>query len=153
GLVYAALKRAGRDRLIALGLVAVLVLVMLLGRMDSYARYEVYALCAIGLGLVHLLQSELRQLLTSRMRTLILGVGLCLLGASLGPYVFATTPQGARNIDRQQHQMHRLVTECWRMPVAVNDLGWVSFRNDHYVLDLWGLGSETARKARLAGEP
>lgn len=39
------------------------------------------------------------------------------------------------------------------MPVAVNDLGWVSFRNDHYVLDLWGLGSETARKARAASEP
>jgi hypothetical protein len=153
GLVYAALKRAARDRLIALGLIAVLVLVALLGRMDSYARYEVYALCVLGLGLVHLLQAELRQLLTSRMRALILGVGLCLLGASLGPYVFATTPQGARNIDRQQRQMHRLVTECWRMPVAVNDLGWVSFRNDHYVLDLWGLGSEIARKARLSGEP
>lgn len=153
GLVYATLKRTGRDRLIALGLVAVLVLVMLLGRMDSYARYEVYALCVLGLGLVHLLQAELRQLLTSRMRALILGAGLCLLGASLGPYVIATTPQGARNVDHQQHQMHRLVAECWRRPVAVNDLGWVSFRNDGYVLDLWGLGSETARKARLAGEP
>ena len=37
--------------------------------------------------------------------------------------------------------------------VAVNDLGWVSFRNDAYVLALWGLGSEEARKARSADKP
>ena len=153
GLGYAALKRTGRDRLIALGLVAVLALVLLLGRMDSYARYEVFLLCALGLGLVHLLQAELRLLLTSRMRALVLGAGLYLLGASLGPYVIATTPQAARNVERQQHQLHRLIAECWRKPVAVNDLGWVTFRNDAYVLDLWGLGSETARKARAAAEP
>lgn len=35
GLVYAVIKRAGRDRLIALGLLAVLLLAMMLGRMDS----------------------------------------------------------------------------------------------------------------------
>ena len=41
----------------------------------------------------------------------------------------------------------------WRKPIAVNDLGWVSFRNDAYVLDLWGLGSEEARKARAETAP
>lgn len=153
GLGYAALKRQGRDRLIALGLIAVLLMALLLGRMDSYARYEAYLLCILSLGLVHLLQTELKLILVSRLRSAMLGVGLCLLGASLGPYVIATTPQAARNVDRQQHQLHRLVTECWRKPVAVNDLGWVSFRNDAYVLDLWGLGSETARKARAAAAP
>jgi hypothetical protein len=132
---------------------AVLSLAMMLGRMDSYARYEVYVLCALGLGLVHLLQGELRMLLASRMRVLILGAGLCLLGSALGPWVLASSPQAARNVERQQHQMHRFVAECWRKPVAVNDLGWVSFRNDAYVLDLWGLGSERARKARQAAAP
>ncbi len=152
GDIYAIVKRTGRDRLIALGLLAVLVLAMMLGRMDSYARYEVYVLSALGMGLVHLLQGELRVLLTSRMRVFILGAGLCLLGAQLGPWVIASTPQAARNVERQQHQMHRFVADCWRNPVAVNDLGWVSFRNDAYVLDLWGLGSERARKARQAAE-
>lgn len=85
GLVYAALKRAARDRLIALGLIAVLVLVMLLGRMDSYARYEVYALCVLGVGLVHLLQSELRHLLTSRTRALILVLVFACLAHRLVP--------------------------------------------------------------------
>lgn len=153
GIVYGIAKRTGRDRLIALGLLAVLLLAMMLGRMDSYARYEVYVFCALGMGLVHLLQTELRVLLASRMRAFILGAGLCLLGAQLGPWVIASSPQGARNVERQQHQMHRLIAECWRKPVAVNDLGWVSFRNDAYVLDLWGLGSERARKARQAAEP
>lgn len=153
GLGYAAWKRTGRDRVLALGLVAVLLLAMMLGRMDSYARYEVYVLCVIAMGLVHLLQPELRVLAQSLVRSVVLGMGTALLGGALGVYVFATTPLGARNIDRQQHQMHRLVTECWREPVAVNDLGWVSFRNEAHVLDLWGLGSEEARKARAAGEP
>jgi hypothetical protein len=120
--------------------------------MDSYARYEVYVLCVLGLGLAHLLQGELRRLMASRVRALSFGLGLCLLGALLGPYVIATTPQAARNIERQQYQIHRLA-ECWKKPVAVNDLGWASFRNDAHVLDLYGLGSETARKARAAGEP
>ncbi len=153
GVIYSVIKRTGRDRLIALGLLAVLLLAMMLGRMDSYARYEVYVLCALGMGLVHLLRGELRVLLMSRMRAAILGGGLCLLGASLGPYVAASSPQAARNVERQQHQLHRFVAECWRKPVAVNDLGWVSFQNDAYVLDLWGLGSERARKARQAAEP
>ncbi len=153
GLIYGAIKRTARDRLIAFGLIAVLILAMMLGRMNSYARYEVYVLCAVGVGLVHLLQHELRRLLVSRIRVFILGAGLCLLGASLGPYVIASTPQAARNVERQQYQMHRVIDECWRRPVAVNDLGWTSFRNDGFVLDLWGLGSERARKARQAAEP
>jgi len=57
------------------------------------------------------------------------------------------------NIASQQREMHRFATEFVRGPVAVNDLGWVSYRNEHYVLDLWGLGSEEARRKRLAGEP
>lgn len=27
---------------------------------------------------------------------------------------------------RQQYQLHRFVTQFWRQPVAVNDLGWMS---------------------------
>jgi hypothetical protein len=44
--------------------------------------------------------------------------------------------------------MHRFVADYLRMPVAVNDLGFVSYANPDYVLDLWGLGSEAAREAR-----
>jgi hypothetical protein len=152
-LIYAAAKRTGRDQAMAIGLLIVLLLAMTLGKMNSYARYEVYLLCSLGLGITHLLADELRRVLTSRARTLLLGAGLCVLGMALGPFVLLTTPLAARNIDRQQHQMHRLLTECWKKPAAVNDLGWASFRNDAHVLDLIGLGSEDARRARTAGEP
>ena len=47
--------------------------------------------------------------------------------------------------------MGRFAKEFWPEPVAVNDLGWVAFGNDNYVLDLWGLGSELARKTRIDG--
>ena len=60
-----------------------------------------------------------------------------------------TAERGARNIYEQQYQMHRLAAEFYRAPVAVNDLGQVSYRNPYPVLDLWGLGSEEARRARL----
>jgi len=107
----------------------------------------------LAAGLVHLLQAEMRIVTQSLARSAMLGAGVALLGGALGVYVFATTPLAARNIALQQHETHRFVAECWRKPVAVNDLGWVSFRNDAYVLDLWGLGSEEARKARAGNAP
>lgn len=58
-------------------------------------------------------------------------------------------PIASNNIYEQQYQMHRLVRDHYPGPVAVNDLGWVAYRNDDYVLDLWGLGSEKARKERF----
>jgi hypothetical protein len=50
------------------------------------------------------------------------------------------------NIYEQQYQMHRFAVEFFPQNVAVNDIGWVSYRNGRYVLDLWGLGSEEARQ-------
>jgi hypothetical protein len=70
------------------------------------------------------------------------------------PYLKALpeTPVAANNIYSQQYQMHRFTTGWWKRPVAVNDLGWVSFRNDQHVLDLWGLGSHVALQARFANK-
>jgi hypothetical protein len=150
-MVVAAIKRAGRDRWLSLGMLAALLLSFLAGKLDGYGRYEVHALTAAGLAAVHLYANAIRTVLTVPVRAIILCIGLVLVCLRIGPYVVTTAPLAARNIDRQQHQLHR-IAECWRQPVAVNDLGWVSFRNDVYVLDLWGLGNEAARKARMSGE-
>lgn len=56
----------------------------------------------------------------------------------------------ARAVALQQGQMARFVHDDWQRPVAVNDLGYVSWRDTRYVLDLWGLGSPDALRARLA---
>lgn len=60
----------------------------------------------------------------------------------------ALSPLASNNIYEQQHQMGRFVREYYRRPVAVNDLGLVSFKNDTYVLDLWGLASKSAFEMR-----
>jgi hypothetical protein len=59
----------------------------------------------------------------------------------------------AQGIYDQQYQMHRLITEELREPVAVNDLGHVAYANPYRVVDLWGLGDHGARRLRAAGEP
>ncbi|MEB3195867.1 MAG: hypothetical protein VKP62_01560 [Candidatus Sericytochromatia bacterium] len=113
------------------------------GHFGFFARYEAYvvatALCAVfliprdfGLG---------RGALVSL--TSVLGI---LLVTGL-PYfaLILHTPPGSLNIYQQQYQMHRFATEYFPEPVAINDLGWVAFQNDQYVLDFIGLGSERAR--------
>lgn len=60
-------------------------------------------------------------------------------------------PASAQDIRLLQAVAHRFIIEQWQAPVAVNDLGQASYRNRHYVLDLWGLGSEEAGRARRAG--
>ncbi len=73
----------------------------------------------------------------------------------VAPHIGATTlltPTSARWIYGQQHQLHRLVTEYFPETIAVHDLGWVSYQNDGFVLDLWGLGSERARRHILNGD-
>lgn len=74
-------------------------------------------------------------------------LGWLLLPALLAPLAFSSlalatfrTPQAARNIHDQQMQMGEIVRRL-QEPVAVNDIGIVSLRSRHYVLDLWGLGS------------
>jgi hypothetical protein len=60
----------------------------------------------------------------------------------------ARIPLSSRNIYEQQFQMHRFAVEFHKKPVAVNDLGWVAYRNDQYVLDLRGLASIEALRRR-----
>lgn len=82
-------------------------------------------------------------------------VAVALVGAAFfmfGIQIF-WVPGYSLSIYEQQYQMHRLAADTLREPVAVNDLGLVSYRNDYDVLDLWGLGSDQARLARRAAEP
>jgi len=71
--------------------------------------------------------------------------------ASLGYLIaLANTPAATNNIYDQQYQMHRFAVDYYRRPVAVNDLGWVAFRNTNYILDLGGLASREALLARAS---
>lgn len=64
------------------------------------------------------------------------------------------SPEFAREIFVQQRQMARFSHDYYRGNVAVNDIGWVSYRADHqyYVLDLFGLASPEAMKTKKTTE-
>ena len=123
------------------------------GSYGWFYRYEVYAVAMLTVGGVYLLRPVLQLLLDRDYLAARLGL-LAAFGFFVSPYAYAAlkTPTAARSIYEQQYQMHRFATEFFPRRVAVNDLGWVSYDNDAYVLDLWGLGSETARKLRTDGK-
>ncbi|WP_430938562.1 hypothetical protein [Rhodovulum sp. YNF3179] len=113
-----------------------------LGKYGGIGRYESYG-AAIAVILVTLVVRE--ALSAPRLRH---GVVFSLLVICAIPFsgTAVLVPAAARNIYDQQYQMHRFATEFFPERVAVNDLGWVSFENDTYVLDLHGLGSEVSRR-------
>ncbi|KLN59135.1 hypothetical protein WH96_19400 [Kiloniella spongiae] len=119
------------------------------GRYNWFHRYEVYAVSVMTLGMLYLLSKKIRATLGKNdFKGKFLFIGFLI---ALGtPYSLAAiaTPSASRGIYEQQYQMHRFATDYFARPVAVNDLGWVSYKNNQYVLDLWGLGSEKARKLR-----
>ncbi len=122
-----------------------------LGAYGWFARYEIYVHLILLLGIVaiyaerfapHLERVDARAVVWFSASFLLLTIRW----VAMVP----ATVIASQNIYQQQYQMHRFVSDVWKAPVAVNDLGWVSFENENYVLDLLGLGSETARKLRLA---
>lgn len=110
------------------------------GQFGWFYRYEVYALAFCGMIAIAYTMPRSPQLT-------LYGIAF----ASLA-YLEAIglTPRGAVNIYEQQYQMHRLVTQHYTKPFAVNDLGWVSIDlpRESYVLDLWGLASNEAVRQR-----
>ena len=145
--------RADRRPLIVCGAVLAAISAHLaFGQYDWFYRYEVYIIALSALALLWSV-AQLRLKLDGRAWA-VTRTALLLLLAFVGmPYVSAAlvTPFAARNIYEQQYQMGRFVHAFYPHPVAVNDLGLVAYKNPNFVLDLWGLGSEPVRKAKLAG--
>jgi len=126
------------------------------GKYGWFGRYEPYVLISAAMLAIHLWRDPLSSWLRRQEPRGALAAVLlpAVLIAPMTAMPTLLTPAAARNIHEQQYQMHRFVTEfAGGAAVAVNDLGWVGFRNDGYVLDLWGLGSVEAGARRLAGEP
>jgi hypothetical protein len=128
------------------------------GSYGWYHRYEVYAwafaLLAVFYSSREVLAGWIRASAGARgflRPALLCACGLALLGA---PYLhaLATTPIASNNIYEQQYQMHRFAVEYYGRPVAVADLGYVSYRNPEYVLGLRGLGSPDVRELRRSRE-
>lgn len=127
---------------------------LLVGSFGWFERYELYIWSATLLSTLLLFRAPLRRLIASLHPAPLLA-GAATLTFVLGyPYIYTTlqSPLGSNNIYEQQYQMHRFATDYWDAPVAITDLGWVAFRNDRYVLDLWGLAHRGAAEARRRGD-
>jgi hypothetical protein len=143
-----------RDRQLAAWAVAAVGLHLVVGRFGWFSRYELYIWSAALLTGIVMLREPLRRMAGS-VRLLPLAVGAAGITAAVGfPYLYTTvkTPLASNNIYEQHYQMHRFATRFYDGPIAVTDLGWVSFRNEHYVLDLFGLAHRRAGEERLRGD-
>lgn len=119
------------------------------GKYGWYSRYEIYIWASVIITILYLNKNWIYQLPSKMGFYKMVGLmvfSLCMLCL---PYikVLMTIPLASNNIYEQQYQMHRFATK-YNKPVAVNDLGYVSYKSNHYVLDLWGLASGEALKLR-----
>lgn len=132
-----------RRRALVMMLVTVTALHVLAGKNGWYGRYEIYWLSFVGVFFLYWAITQLRE----RAIAVIFG----LLPLAFAPLVYTTlsTPLAARAIHNQQYPM-AMIAKALDAPVAVNDLGLVALNSNHYVLDLWGLGSLEALKMRKA---
>jgi len=146
--------RSAVERRTALCVALALALHLGVGRFGWYGRYEVYAWSAGLVAALYLWGARLRSQVAGQALAKTALVGVAVVGIACREYVIvlANNAFASNNVFQQHYTMHRFAVEHWGKPVAVNDLGWVAFRNDEYVLDLWGLASLEALEARREHE-
>jgi len=139
-----------RELILAAVVLGTIIAHALFGAFGGWFRYEIYVVVVTNMAAIALWHRQVARWISGASWRTVTASAVIFL-ALCAFYVRCTilTPMAGRNIHEQQFQMHRFAVDFYRRPVAVNDLGWVSYRNPQYVLDLWGLGSEAARRARL----
>ena len=153
GALRAARRGETGDRLLAIWAAIALLLHLIAGRMGVFNRYEIYAAMVGLLTVLVLWRDILRRIVDES--PLVMSALFVTLAFGLTVLYWPTsfiTPLAANNIYEQQYQMHRFITDYYQGDVAVSDLGWPSYRNRNYVLDLWGLASREALEYRLEDE-
>ncbi|GIW07683.1 MAG: hypothetical protein KatS3mg060_2488 [Dehalococcoidia bacterium] len=115
-------------------------------------RYEMYLMLPLYLLAVLVIGPLLRPFADRRPPLYLAAAAVLTLvvTARTGFYPTLVTPPMMANVAQEHGTLHRIALAYGR-PVGVNDLGWVSYRNDSYVLDFWGLASREALTRRLAG--
>lgn len=126
---------------------------LFVGKYDSFDRYEIYIFTVTILVILYLNKENILELISKNGLLKFCAFLTLMVILFFNSYIKATilTPIGSNNIYEQQFQMHRFAVDYYKKPIAVNDLGFVAFKNNNYVLDLWGLSSSDALKYR-AGE-
>lgn len=123
------------------------------GHYGHYHRYEIYIWTFIFLIALYLLGSKITKILevnqiSNLVKVIMIAIYFVSVASEIYIYGLVILPIAANNIYEQQYQMHRFAVDYYGKPVAVNDIGYVSYKNNNYVLDLWGLASAEALNAR-----
>jgi hypothetical protein len=141
------------------GLMGVAILALLAhlfaGRFGWFGRYEIYVVAAAVALTLYVGRGALARLRGAAPPVALASLSIGALLLLLLPFVSVTlaTPVGAANMHGQGAQMRRFAVEFHRGPVAANDVGRLSYRNEFDVVDLWGLASPEAARARLERRP
>ena len=137
--------REGKPREAVLLVLAPTVAHLLFGRYGWFGRYHIY----FAAWIVILFVTVYARAGLAKLRFLSAALALWFVYASLDSMIATlTTPLASRNIADQHKQMAIIARDYLDEPVAVNDLGFVSFYTPRYLLDLGGLASYEALRAR-----
>jgi hypothetical protein len=140
-------KRSKDERLMG-GCIAFAILIHLLAGKPN--RYIVYLWSASVLTFIFLYREKLIKVIkgNSFFKITVFASLIVMLLCYNYIYSIFVIPLASNNIYEQQYQMHRFAVDYYRKPVAVNDLGYVAYKNDNYVLDLVGLASLEVQKLK-----
>ena len=116
-----------------------------------FDRYDMFLVSTTFVVLVYLYRGPIEKFLKTTSTLAFACQATLLLFVVSHPYLGALPHifVAANNIYEQQYQMKRFAQEFYQGPVAVNDLGLVSYKSQYFVLDLWGLGSTDALRANF----
>lgn len=146
-----------RDRwvsaaVLALMIASVLLAHLLISKVFIASRYETYAV-ALSIATLFYLAGRHARPGAGRVGQ----IALLIVTLAFGGYymkIFAERGLYApAAVLAQQGQMAAFTHGEWRQTVAVNDLGYVSYRSPVYVLDLFGLGNTEAMRLRTGAAP
>ena len=143
--------RVVTERWLGAWLVTVVVLHFCFGQFGYWGRYESYIWATVLIMESFLMRRSLARWVTNVGVAPAMVIAALLVSFASWPYARDTlkTPLASNDIYIEHREINRLLTEYVRAPVAVNDVGYVSFRNDFYVLDLFGLTSHDVRAMRV----
>ncbi len=147
-------RRSGAGRGLAVWALFAVGAHLAVGQFGSNHRYEAYVWGGALAAALVLHGETLAAFARRRSAGVALAATAAVLFTATFPYwnTLRLIPNASNNVFEQHLQMHRFATEFWRRPIAVNDIGYVSYRNDSYVLDLWGLASSEAARSRRASK-
>lgn len=121
---------------------------LVIGSIGWMNRYENYILIANTAALAILLSHSERSIKSIAMLAVIVGGFVTYVPMFANIYIW-----NVKAIAHQQGEMSRFAKDFVQAPIAVNDIGYVSWRNPDPVLDLWGLASAEILEMRKQPQP